>query len=90
MLMEKDPRASGDQGPRTPARAAPAVLGHLRTGRARLFRVHREKLFNREIQGLVRYGIDLEEKDRRKLASLEREAPGSSAYFVPPEVDVVG
>jgi hypothetical protein len=31
---------------------------------------HRDKLYNRQVQGLVRYGIDLKDKDRRELAKL--------------------
>jgi hypothetical protein len=33
---------------------------------------HKDKIFNREIKGLVRYGIDLKDEERRKLANLDK------------------
>jgi hypothetical protein len=40
---------------------------------------HRDKLYNREVQGLVRYGIDLKDKDRRELATL---GPSLASDFI--------
>jgi hypothetical protein len=33
---------------------------------------HKDKVFNREIKGLVRFGIDMKDKERRKLAQLDK------------------
>jgi hypothetical protein len=40
------------------------AIGFLQNGK--------DKIFNREIKGLVRFGIDMKDKERRKLASLDK------------------